>query len=534
MLVYANHFILNPEGGPETIIREIARWVGDNRKTYVDPNQLSRGVREFRLKDGATLSTVVTQDQNGSNVYPYYFCARFMHPDPHVSGRRWITEIGMRQLGFDGQIHCSVRLQTEEISARVNAPITVTCPGIVRNLIENCSPVDHTPSRSIVQLTEHNARAFIYEIERQDRDYPLILVSQKANGVALVNCEKLRRIMTGLAQVIDIPKNADTFAIEAEIGRKYSAFGGAVNIIFPGQKSDTGSFYRNVRLNHDHIIELQNEGGTIESEILSIVSHHTNVPNSWKHISIEIVRQEILRVRLQAAAAAAHDSVDLQVYEELLAEAGEQLDKKDSELAELRDDLDLAEANFAKASAEVEALKHALDGATSNTDFDIKAIASSITPIRELFEAAWSKQISLEQVLQLISTIYPERVTVLPSAYSSARESDRAGFSEGEKALELLMRLGTQYWDCLVEGKGDQNARSIFGKNGFAAKEAESLSAAGRGRRTFTYRGADVFMERHLKLGVKDSAAETLRVHFEWFADRQELVVGHCGKHLNF
>ena len=43
-----------------------------------------------------------------------------------------------------------------------------------------------------------------------------------------------------------------------------------------------------------------------------------------------------------------------------------------------------------------------------------------------------------------------------------------------------------------------------------------------------------ILMEKHLKYGVKDSLAETLRVHFEWLADEKKLVIGHCGKHLNF
>ena len=41
-------------------------------------------------------------------------------------------------------------------------------------------------------------------------------------------------------------------------------------------------------------------------------------------------------------------------------------------------------------------------------------------------------------------------------------------------------------------------------------------------------------MERHLKVGVRDSAATTLRVHFEWIAKEKRIVIGHCGKHLNF
>ena len=123
---------------------------------------------------------------------------------------------------------------------------------------------------------------------------------------------------------------------------------------------------------------------------------------------------------------------------------------------------------------------------------------------------------------------------ILDTAYSSAKDSDRGGFQHGDKALEMLKALADDYWSDLVAGKGDQQARSRFGKNGFAAKEAETLSAEGRKRRTFRYQEQDIVMEKHLKHGVKDSYAETLRIHFEWLPKDKIIVIGHCGKHLNF
>ena len=41
-------------------------------------------------------------------------------------------------------------------------------------------------------------------------------------------------------------------------------------------------------------------------------------------------------------------------------------------------------------------------------------------------------------------------------------------------------------------------------------------------------------MLKHLKIGIKDSLSETLRVHFEWLADEKRIVIGHCGGHLPF
>jgi hypothetical protein len=39
-------------------------------------------------------------------------------------------------------------------------------------------------------------------------------------------------------------------------------------------------------------------------------------------------------------------------------------------------------------------------------------------------------------------------------------------------------------------------------------------------------------MLRHLKIGVGDDLTKTIRVHFHWDADREKIVIGHCGEHL--
>jgi hypothetical protein len=95
------------------------------------------------------------------------------------------------------------------------------------------------------------------------------------------------------------------------------------------------------------------------------------------------------------------------------------------------------------------------------------------------------------------------------------------------------MELSEDYYEALLEGKGDQFAKNAFGNGSFAAKEASTLSNDGKDRRTFSYGGSEILMEKHLKHGVKDSLADTLRIHFEWIPGKKLLVIGHCGKHLS-
>jgi len=137
----------------------------------------------------------------------------------------------------------------------------------------------------------------------------------------------------------------------------------------------------------------------------------------------------------------------------------------------------------------------------------------------------------LTAILKVLNVIFPDRITVLDSAFESAEAS--SSFQYGEQAFDLLWRLATKYWE-IIQSKGDAEARKLFGNKSYAANEKSILSKAGKERRTFTYRDERIQMDRHLKIGTADNAANTLRIHFEWIADEKRIVIGHCGKHLAF
>jgi hypothetical protein len=126
---------------------------------------------------------------------------------------------------------------------------------------------------------------------------------------------------------------------------------------------------------------------------------------------------------------------------------------------------------------------------------------------------------------------FPEQVVALPTALKSAEQIPE--FEEPERVGQLLWLLATDYRAALVSGKGDTEARRVFG-SAYAARESEITrqNAAARAMRTFDYRGERITMEKHLKVGVKESDAKTSRVYFHWDSERRHIVIGHCGPHL--
>lgn len=534
MLVYANNFVFEPDNGPAQIIQLIAKWAGLRAKGYVDADRLAEGTRELHLKDGSVLSSRATLTDAKQMLYPYFFCAKLSHADDKVSGRRWTTEVGIHQENLGKPVTCSILLKTDEVSARVTSPIQVTRPKLVQQLIENCRPVGQTPALSVKRLDENSATAFLREVERNERLYPIVLISCTRNGIYPVKPERLRTVLVGLADVVDVPIDVDTYDLQDVVGRRYIAFGGAINIIFPERRGDREPFIETVMFRPEEIQAIQDDGKGIESEILAAITHRTNLPYSWRHISMETVSQAVLRGQLLRMIERAKGSDESAEYVELLEVADKELRAKDEEVERLRNDLNAESNEVRKLQADITNLKYALSGRQTADESKNDELAIALAPLRIAISAVLKGTPSLGQSLDLVKALYGDRVVVLETAFESAEESDRSGFRHGSKAFELLTKLVTEYWEALADGKGDQQAKAVFGQNAYSANETSVISKEGRRRRTFSYRGRDFLMEKHLKHGVKDSLAETLRVHFEWLSDEGKIVIGHCGKHLDF
>jgi hypothetical protein len=135
------------------------------------------------------------------------------------------------------------------------------------------------------------------------------------------------------------------------------------------------------------------------------------------------------------------------------------------------------------------------------------------------------------ECIDLIESIYGDECIVLATAKSSAQDMNR--FINGRDLLRLLRRLVTDYRGKLME-RGDAEARKVFGRNEYAAKESETVMAnkGMRRERTFEYEGQQVEMFSHVKIGVDNDLGKTISVHFHWDAEREKIVIGYCGAHL--
>jgi hypothetical protein len=530
MLIYANNIQLDPEDGAHQIIQLIARWIKQKTNARIDAEKLAFGLNNLKFNDGSQLSSKTTQLHGVETSFPYLFCARYTHRDHKTQGRRWVTEIGMRQKAHLATIECSILVKTEEISTKIIDPAQVSRPKIIVDFFEYCRPVPGTPGLFTKKLDLESALAFHMEIDRPDRNHSLVILSPDENGKYSTDPERLRKMALGLADIILIKSEADISELQKRVPSIYIPNSGFTKIIYQKRLSDQGYFH--VKTHYTSPEEQAIDDVDQAMEILADVTHRSNVARSFRHISPELVADSVLRSRIFKTlnhSQSSQDPLEISEYVELLGEADKELQSNSDTINTLKFELEDRGNDLHRAQAEIEGLmafRTKVIQGNESTSLD------AITTIRASLEAIGRGSIKLLDALNLVGALYPDRIVILDSAIASAKESDRAMFEFGTYAYELLSRLAGDYWQTLNDGGSDQQAKEVFGQNIYTAKEGR-LSATGKNLRTFSYRGKGIFMEKHLRSGTKDSAATTLRIHFEWIADEGKILIGHCGKHLN-
>ena len=227
MLVYSTTLWLNKTTSIDSVLDVASSWLSRKAHEQITAASL-KSTWQRRLREGNL--QVISSD----SAFPILHSIRYSHGDREVSGRQWVMETGLRQERADSEIECSVLLRTDEISTRVETKIQPTVPFVVHEIIKHCSPSAGTAGLSVISLdNESEVEAFGYAIGYGERRHPYVLISPTPDNRYLIDIEKLRFLLEGLADVIQIPIGADTFLIEQMLGKQYAAWRGAVNLIFP-------------------------------------------------------------------------------------------------------------------------------------------------------------------------------------------------------------------------------------------------------------------------------------------------------------
>jgi hypothetical protein len=533
VLVYANWLQIDGGDAFDVVARTIHGWLTDQLG-----QKIPRG--EFFSSgqwggDGGRKSAWL-RSYAALGEEPEMHAWRLRHADDDVSGRQWLVEIGLKRESSGVEFSCVI--QTEELSVLITKPVAASRPRLIRYLIGNLKDgVDarfsiDTPGVILKEVgaDRDSYRGLLAEIDRKERDYPVVLVSPDQDGEYLINPFHLQEALLGLAQVVQVVKGFSSWDMEEVLGRHFSAWGGAVNLI--RVPSRHGFSQASLALSEEVIGWGGNQTDRVAA-VLARVTHNTNVPRQRKRIRPDGVamlaifrRMEKQRHDLRNMTGSEQGMVELleqglNELTELNRKVQDELDAKKLECMQLEEDKDILSNDL---RAERFRISHAFRQSQDNVGF-----RAELNWFVDL--ASRPGEPSPVECLEAVAQAFSSRIVVLDSAYESAR--DHAIFESGRRLLRLLKTLASEFVDAMIEG-GDDVARRCFTNSEYAATESEGTqkNKEMKQKRTFIYNGHATEMWRHLKIGVADDQRLSIRVYFEWISSDRKIVIGHCGAHL--
>ena len=364
MLIYVNQFDLVGEDSSDVAFQTVAGWLKNITKRHFTIEQLKSG-EEFSIGRAKVRTYIATVQE------PLMYSILFSHPDRAIRGRQWITEIGIKIENYTTTI--SILLETSDISTLVREIPTTTRPLLVKFLRSNASFSNNTVGLKVnhFENSTDSFKALSYEIEREKRLYPIVLISnEKDTNKPLVSPDDLQEQLLGLAQVLHSEEEINSWQLEDVLSRQYSAWDGAINIIYPlyGRK------YCYTRLlPQGKIKEIISSGENITQSILSFITHTTNGFNKKRHFSptdVRAKRQRDLRLNLKIKFEKLSNNNG---YQELAEEAFQQLEEQENVIEQLKnkyqDEMDEQllshielEESLDKLQSEKYALESKIDG----------------------------------------------------------------------------------------------------------------------------------------------------------------------------
>ncbi|HEU0037530.1 MAG TPA: hypothetical protein VFQ53_43260 [Kofleriaceae bacterium] len=399
----------------------------------------------------------------------------------------------------------------------------------------------------------NDTEAFVRHVLRdRDRAVPILAVTRGARtDKPAVDAALLAKHLRGMVTVAELTSRASADALFQELNdagfdRRFTCFDGGVRLYAP-RLEPSDPLHRHPLWIRTWLLDLASDFERRTDLLAGIVAGRiaeAAMPSNLVRCIQDFDRQERRRFAERVLAAPPPDPG--QSMASILAQSKEQISALEGALRGANETIEIYDASNREVTEQLAEAKKRID----ELEFEAQSERLKAEALEQQLAAKASKEangipvelrsdiaaslfgeVAPEVALRLIAATWPERIIVLESALKSARKSDE--FKYPDDALDLLVSLATEYYEALIRGGGDNEARKVFGKNQFAPTEND-LPKDGIKRRTFKYKGEQVQMLTHLKIGVKDSVAETLRIHFHWDAKDRKIVIGHCGPHLDF
>jgi hypothetical protein len=519
-----------------TEVAEMVRnWIGEKEKTrdaHFERCFLSGGKWRSNSRPQRTVEVVLSGTQEGDQS-PELWALHYCHPeDDKCRHRLWYSDIGLRMIAKDEVVfglRVSHAMDRGFIGVAPQLP-RPSAPRLVEDLFRSPKWTIHSAGSQLVhepiEIGLGKGESLVNSIFDKARTVPIVLVSGRFNEQEFpINAHLLQKLLIGNAVVCWCDYNPEAAEeLHYFLPSNYRCAHQMVRVFMPGADKEDPSDYRRHRFFSSSDIQRESVSAVLEAIVSALARR---VRENARQAITSIADIENL-VRERKLATYRNEGMPSVEWISLLEEENRSLTAEKTIASQL-DEVDAVNNRLAfdnqNLKANLDNQKASKAGSYSVTPEDRQALARVLD--RTMRDAKPA------DCLRTLVIIHPERVRLLPSAINSAEDS--AAFQDIKGLWELLLKLATGYYSAMNSGgAGDSVARRVFGKSEYSAKESESVESSPRllGYRQFHDGEITRTMLRHLKIGVKDSKAETIRVHFDWDATSKKVVIGHCGPHL--
>ena len=520
------------------LVGQVRAWVARNEKDPLKRFFFKGGVWTGPPPKRAKVKTRVLYE--GDLATPEMWAVRYEHADGDVKSRSWTTNIAITQVNqreWRFAIELTHRLKLGFVGKEPAAP-QPSSPNLIKKLIESPNWVSRIGSVRLSLapriLAVGKANEFVLLLKDPQRQVPVVLVScDRRTGVPKLDAGAMGRALAGTAIVYYAESPECDLELEYFLPKSFRSPNGTARIYAPG--ADLSQEWTSTRHRFFTAKEIDDES---DEEIIGQIVRALTRSDGWLGIqssvtSIDDIETRVRERRLAELRAAGSSSVkekqemldlfmidnkallakncrlnqDLKAESEKRQESEDNLARRDYDLTQARESVDDAKT---KASADRDALQAVL-GLTE-----------------------WPREVAA--VAKLAVQLGSGRLVLTNEAIRSLEKSDFAKSSEAPTVIWRCLRaMADDLHDLVLQKLQAQQVAEEFKKRSkFDLTWTESKETKRDAKlvalRKIVHNGKERDITPHVKFGNK---AQLLRVHFYVDQDKKQIIIGHCGDHLD-
>jgi hypothetical protein len=443
-------------------------------------------------------------------------------------------------LGDGTTLHVGIRLMCASLPL-ATAPIPFSRPRVVLDLATAFTLMDACPiqPQALAIETPEDLDALYELVTDKERQLPVYLLTQPAAQPKqlpyLLDEGALAKKLLGLGIVVTLSKALNP-RWSARVGKKWSAFNGAVRTYRPGLDFDRDAPTTHPLALAETILSAARDGTVPEAAFTEFLVEQAQTRAATRHLDWrpclfydEVTQREAERARARATG----DAELRQLYEQEIDALGKRLEEANGVVGAYAEDVRSKDAQIEEAAAENRSLRIYLDSLRQQVEaqhLETGKSADSSIPIPATYDGLeeWVER-HLAGRLQL----HPR----------TARGLKNARYTDVELVYRALLALAREYRDMRLRSADDDQPRLAWDEKlaqlGLECSRSITEHLANEKGDTYfvayppSHPAGRRFLDSHLRKGkIKDDEL-CLAIYFFWDDDKREVVVGWLPSHLD-